>query len=82
MYSGRMRAARGGSHPRGVCLSACWDTPPRCGPGDPPGCGPGDPPGVGLKTPPSSHTPQLSPSFGPGDPHGDLQDMLGYHPPR
>ena len=32
----------------GVCLSACWDTPCGCGPGDPLGCGPGDnPPGCG-----------------------------------
>ena len=52
---------------RGVCLSACWDTPwvwawrpPRCvtgdplgcGPGDTPRCGPGDPLGVGLETVP------------------------------
>ena len=36
----------------GICLSACWDTPP--------GCGPGDPPGVGLETP-SGQTPQLPP---------------------
>ena len=25
-------------------LSACWDTPPGCGPGDTPRCGPGDTP--------------------------------------
>ena len=55
----------------GVCLSACWDTPP--GPGHPPawtpprygsrdlptGCGPGDPP---------SQTCQPPPGCGPGDP--------------
>ena len=31
------------------------------------------PPGVGLENPP--------PRCGPGDPPGDLQGMLGYHPP-
>ena len=36
----------------GVCLSECWDTPTRPGPGDPlPRCGHGDPPGLGLETP-------------------------------
>ena len=37
---------------RGVCLSACWDTPPRVWAWRPPRCGPGDPP---------SQTPQLPP---------------------
>ena len=37
----------------GVCLSACWDTPPRCGPGDhSPRCGPGDPPWLWAWRPP------------------------------
>ena len=37
MHSSRMRTARSSSRLlRGVCLRACWDTPPRCGPGDPP----------------------------------------------
>ena len=38
--------SNGSSHPHGgggVCLSACWDTPPWCWPGDAPG--------VGLETP-------------------------------
>ena len=61
MHSRRMHNVRSSSHLLGgVCLSACWDTPPGCGPGDPQvrlwrplGCGPGDhppPPGVGLET--------------------------------
>ena len=53
----------------GVCLGACWDTPPgvgletplgvgletppRCGPGDHPRCGTGDPPGCGPGDTPS-----------------------------
>ena len=45
-----------------VCLSACWDTPPGCGPGDPL-YGPGDPStsplGVGLE--PSWPDPSTSP---------------------
>ena len=61
--------------------------PTRCGPGDPPGCGPGDPPGVGLETP--LETPQAPPwvwAWKPArhariHPLGDLQGMLGYHPP-
>ena len=56
----------------GVCLSACWDTPPGCGPGDPLCVGLENPRmGVGLETPPRC---------GPGDPPGDLQGMLGYNP--
>ena len=36
----------------GVCLSACWNTPPpQVWTWRLPGCGPGDPPGVGLETP-------------------------------
>ena len=36
----------------GVCLSACWDTPPPLGVGleTPPGVGLDTPPGVGLET--------------------------------
>ena len=48
----------------GVCLSACWDTPPSVdleppgyGPRDSPGCGPGDPPARPLN---------FSPGCGPG----------------
>ena len=56
MHSSRMcTTCSSSSLLEGVCLSACWDTSPRCGPGDPPGCGPGDPlvwawipPDVGL----------------------------------
>ena len=65
-----MRTTRSSSHWGGVCLSACWDTPPGVGLETPPGCGPGDPPqvwawrhtplGVGLET---------TPRCGPGDPH-------------
>ena len=42
----------------GVCLSACWDTPPRPGPGHPQGVGLETPLGVGLKTP-LGQTPNL-----------------------
>ena len=84
------------------CLSACWDTPHECGPGDPPGVGletpqpdpstsclavglvtprkpdPSTSPlGVGRETPPPARPLNLPPGCGPGD----LQDMLGYHPP-
>ena len=69
MHSSRMSTAHSSSRllGRGVCLSACWDTPwvwawrppLRCGPGDPPGVGletpqvwPGDPPGCGPGYPP------------------------------
>ena len=35
MHSSRMRTARRSSRQVGeVCLSACWDTPPGCGPGN------------------------------------------------
>ena len=70
MHSSRIRTTRSSCHLLGgVCLSACWDAPPGCGPGDPPSqtpqppprCGPGDPParpptsplGVGLETLPA-----------------------------
>ena len=60
----------------------------------PPGFGPGDPLGVGLETP-TGQTPQLPPwvwawrpppparplNFPLGCGPGDLQGMLGYHPP-
>ena len=53
MHSSRMRTAH--SHSRllgGVCLSACWDTPP--GPGHPPCVGlETSPLGMGLETPPA-----------------------------
>ena len=71
---------------RGVCLSACWDTHTHTLGVDlaPPfGCGPGDPLGVGLETPwvwaqrLPGQTPPLPPGCGPGN----LQGMLGYHPP-
>ena len=51
----------------GVCLSACWDTPPL-------GCGLGDPPGVGLETPwvwpwrPPWVWAWRTPGHGPADP--------------
>ena len=67
--------------------------PPRCGPGDPipqvwawrshpPGVGLEiPPPGVGLETP-SWPGPSTSPlGVGLETPPGDLQGMLGYHPP-
>ena len=72
----------------GVCLSTCWDSPPRCGPGAPlwvwawrPGQIPFNSPlGVDLETPLPSQIPLNFPSeCGPGN----LQGMLGYHsPPR
>ena len=65
----------------GGSLSACWDTPPECGPGDTP-----NPLDVGLETPwvwtwrplfPLEQGPlNLPPGCGPGDPLGDLQGML------
>ena len=57
-----MRTARGSSRPWGVCLSACWDTPPRCGPGYL------RPLGVGLDTPTPGCGPGEVPGCGPGDP--------------
>ena len=68
-----MRTARSSSRllGEGVCISACWDTPSGCGPGEetpwvwawrplPLGCGPGDPPGQIPEPPP--------PGCEPGDP--------------
>ena len=70
----------------GVCLSACWDTPPGCGPGDAQvwAC---SPLGVSLERPPPtpSQTPQPPPRPDPSTPPppgfrpGDLQGILGYH---
>ena len=69
--------ACGSSHQLGVCLSACWDTPPpQCGTGDPPGCGSGDhpdhahqpPPGWGLETPLARPLNFPPPRCGPRDP--------------
>ena len=73
----------------GVCLSACWDTPPRPGSGPPPGCesgpswcGPGYPPpaippniplGLGLDTPQPDPQP---PGCGPG------RQVWAWNPPR
>ena len=62
MHSSRMSTAHSSSRllGRGVCLSACWDTPwvwawrppPQVWAWRPPRCGPGDPPlGVSLETP-------------------------------
>ena len=87
MHSSRMRTARSSSR-RGVCLSACWDTPPwvwawRPSPQvwawKPPRPDPSTSPlGVGLETL-LGQTPQLPPGCGPGN----LQGILGYHlPPR
>ena len=61
MHSSRMRTtiAVAVCWEGAVCLSECWDTSSRCGPGDPSRCGPGDrhrldpstsPLGVGLET--------------------------------
>ena len=61
----------------GVCLSACWDTTPRCGPGDPPGQTPQPPPWVWAWRPPPARPLNLPPGCGPGN----LQAMLGYTPP-
>ena len=64
MHSSRMRTARSSSRPWrgvGVCLSACWDTPPPVWGWRTPGCGPGEtPPGHGPGDPPSQ-TPPLPP---------------------
>ena len=45
MHSSRMCTAHSSSHPGGVCLSACWETPP------PPVWAWRTPLGVGLETP-------------------------------
>ena len=71
-----MRTARSSSHQPGdggVCLSACWDTPPGVNLETPPWPDPSSSPlGVGLETCKACwDTP----------PPGDLQGMLGYHPP-
>ena len=52
-HSSRMRTTHGSSCPcGGICLSACWDTPPiGVGLETPPGVGLETPPGVGLETP-------------------------------
>ena len=65
MHSSRMCTERSSSCLQwGVCLSACWDTPPPpppwCGIGEPPWCEPKAPPDVGLEPPPCQ-TPQLPP---------------------
>ena len=52
MHSSSMRTARSSSHRGGVYLSACWYTPPGCGPGDTTHCGPGDTPQVWAWRPP------------------------------
>ena len=54
MHSSRMCTARGSSRPRGVCLSACWDTHTPLGVGleTPLKCGPGDTPQVWAWRPP------------------------------
>ena len=56
-----MRTARSSSRLCGVCLGACWDTPP------PPSVGLETTPGVGLETSPGQ-TPQLPPWVWGGDP--------------
>ena len=57
MHSSRMRTARSSSRLLGgVCLSACWDTPPGSGPGDLPLPGPGHPQAWAW-TPPPGHGP-------------------------
>ena len=88
MHSSRMHTAHNSSH-GGVCLSVCWDTPllgvgletslpPGCGPGDPSRPDPSTSPlGVGLETP-LARPLNFPPWCGPGN----LQGMLGYHPPR
>ena len=79
MHSNRMRTAHSSNHLLGRgCLPQCMlgyplgvglEIPPARPLNFPPGCGPGDSPG---------QTPQLPP-LGVG--LGDLQGMLGYHPP-
>ena len=87
MHSSMMRTTRSSSRLLGGMSASvharippwvwAWRQPPGCEPGEPPRCGPADPPGVGLDTPPSGQTPQLPLGCGPGD----LQGMLGCHPP-
>ena len=89
MHSSGMHTDHSSSHLLGgVCLSACWDTapfvwvwrPPGHGHGDPPGVGPGDPPGQTPQAPPWMWA--WKPARHDGiHPPGDLQGMLGYHPP-
>ena len=70
MHSSRMHTARSSSSSWGVCLSACWDTPPQVWAW-------GSPLGVGLETPPPARPLKLPLECGPGN----LQGMLGYQPP-
>ena len=67
MHSSRIRTARGSSCQLGVCLSACWVTPPLgVGLETPlwvwawrhPQCGPSDPPVCGPRYPPARQTTQ------------------------
>ena len=96
MHSSMMRTTRSSSHLLGGVSASvharippwvwAWRPPPKCGPGDPPGVSletpcPGQtpqlPPWVWAWRPPSGQIPQLPLGCGPGD----LQGMLGYHPP-
>ena len=97
MHSSRMRTAGSSSHwGWGVCLSACWDRPPWVGletpwvwawrpPQLPLGCGPGHPlarsPSTSLGCEPGDTPGQIPLNFPPGCGPGNLQGMLGYHPP-
>ena len=97
MHSSRMRTTRSSSHQLGGSASvhAGIHTPLGVGLEAPlvvgletsPGCGPGDPLGVGLETPPNGYGPGEPPCQTPQAPlpgcgPGNVQDMLGYTPPR
>ena len=92
---GGSASVHGGIPPLGVCLQTplgvdlatpsgvgletpwVWPGPHGCVPGDPPRLDPSTSSlGVGLETPPGQ-THQLPPGCG----SGDLQCLLGYHPP-
>ena len=89
MHSSRMRTARNSSRLLGgVCLSACWDTPPGVDletpwvwTWRPPGVGqtPQLPPWVWTWKTSQARPLNFPPGCGPGDPPGQTP---GYHSPR
>ena len=69
MHSSGMRTVRSSSRlSRGVCLSACWDTPPRA-----------DPPGPGTPRCKACWDTTCNACWDSTHPQDLLQGMLGYH---
>ena len=93
MHSSRMCTAHNSSHRGGSASVHAGIHPPGCGPGDPLDVGLETPPQVWAWRP-LGQTSQLPPwvwawnplsqnlNFPPGCGSGNLQGMLGYHPPR